>query len=206
MFEAAVCEGVFGEVLEDRRGGGDDVCADLGRLQDVDRVADAGDEDFSGKIIIVVDEADVLDQVHAIEADIVVAADKGADEGGAGLGGEKGLVGREAKRDVDLGAFAGEAAAGLEAVEGEGELHADIGGELAHDVGLAEHAVDVHRDDFGGDGAVDDPADFLHHLEELAARFRDQAGVGGDAIEQAGGGKVGDFGHVGGVDEEFHGG
>ena len=49
------------------------------------------------EIVIVVDQADVGDQLHAVEADVVVAADERRDEGRAGLGREQRLAGREAQ-------------------------------------------------------------------------------------------------------------
>jgi hypothetical protein len=49
----------------------------------------------------------------------------------------------------------------------------------------------VERDHFGADRAIDEAADFLRHFHEVAARLGDQRGIGGDAIEQAGGGQIG---------------
>src|SRR3546814_7922825 len=49
-----------------------------------------------------------------------------------------------------------------------------------------------------------DPANLLHHLEEVLAGLVDQRGIGGDAIEQTRFSQVADLGGVGGVDEEFH--
>ena len=55
------------------------------------------DQDFGREIVIVVDHADVGDQLHAVEADIVVAADERRDEGRARLGGEQGLAAEKHK-------------------------------------------------------------------------------------------------------------
>ncbi len=62
----------------------------------------------------------------------------------------------------------------------------------------------IERDDFGGNRAIDDAADFLDHFQEFAARLVDERRVGGNAVQQAGGGQIANVGGVGGIDEEFH--
>src|SRR4051812_20792350 len=86
--QATIGQRVLEELADDRRGGRHDVGADQGGLEDVDRVADGGDQDLGSKVVIVVDLTDLGDDLHAIEAGIVVAADERRNEGGAGLGGE----------------------------------------------------------------------------------------------------------------------
>ena len=85
-------------------------------------------------------------------------------------------------------------------------LDGDVGGDAAQDGGFAHHGVVFGGGDFGADRALDDGADFGHDIEDLAAGLGDQGRVGGDAVQQAGGGEGFDLGRVGGVDEEFHGG
>ena len=43
----------------------------------VNSVADAGDEDFGAKVVIVVNLLDVRDQRHSVEAVVIVAAYEG---------------------------------------------------------------------------------------------------------------------------------
>ena len=191
--------------LDDGRRRGHHIGADLGAVEHVDRVTDRRDQDFGVERVIVVDQADVFDQLHAVEAIIIMTADEGRDEAGAGLGREQCLVSREAKGDVHHHAIVGQRLAGLEAVDGQRHLDADIGGDLPQDRGFLHHRLMVERDDLSRYRPVHDAADFLDHFQELAARLVDQRRVGGDAIQQAGGGQVTDFGNVGGVDEEFHG-
>jgi len=62
----------------------------------------------------------------------------------------------------------------------------------------------VERHDFGRDRTVDDSADFGNDFKELTARFVDEGGVGRDAIDESGRGKIGNFTSVRGVDKEFH--
>jgi hypothetical protein len=94
---AIVGQRVLEQLPDDLGRRGHHVGADLRRFDDVHRMADAGDQDLRREIVIVVDQADVGDQRHAVEADVVVAADEGRDEGRAGLGREQRLGGREAQ-------------------------------------------------------------------------------------------------------------
>ncbi len=48
-------------------------------------------------------------------------------------------------------------------------------------------------------------ANLAHGLDEVPSRFGDERWVRGDAVEQARGGKLADFGDFRGVGEEFHG-
>ncbi len=84
------------QALDHGRRHGGDIGADLGRFEDVDRVADRGDEDFGREIVIVVDQANIADQRHSVEAVVVVATDEGRDEARPRLGREQRLVGRKA--------------------------------------------------------------------------------------------------------------
>src|SRR5690606_16955586 len=204
-FEAFVGQRVLDQSLERRGRHGGDVGADERGLLDVVHGADRCREDLGLEIIIVVDRADFRDQLHAVHAHVVDAADEGRDEGRAGLGGEQRLVGGKAQRDVDQPAFGRDRLAGLEAVERQRNLDADIVGDLRQDRGLAHHAVIVGRHHFGRDRAGDDGADFLRHLGDAAARLENQRRVGGDAVEQAEIVEFPDFLHVGCVDEELHG-
>ena len=156
------------------------------------------------KVIIVIDQPDVADQLHPVKAVVIMPADERRNEGRPGLGGEQRLIGREAQRDIDHGAIAGQRLAGLEAVNRQRHLDADIVGDLAQHFGLTHHAGMVERDHFGADRAIGHPADFPRHFHEIAARLHDQRGVGGHAIEQAGGGQFLDVGNFGGVGKEFH--
>src|SRR5215217_6829556 len=79
--QALVGERVPEELADDGRGRRHDVGADHRRLEDVDRVADAGDQDLGLEIVIVVDGPDLGDDLHPVEAGVVVATDEGRDEG-----------------------------------------------------------------------------------------------------------------------------
>ena len=74
----------------------------------------------------------------------------------------------------------------------------------AKHLGLAHHPVIIERDHFGRHRAGDDLGNLPHHLEEVAARLVDQDGVGRHPVEQAGLGKLADFGNFGGVGKELH--
>jgi hypothetical protein len=53
-------------------------------------------------------------------------------------------------------------------------------------------------------GAGGDGTDLRNDLLEVATGFRDQGGVGGDAIDQTGLGERPYVRHLGGIDEELH--
>ena len=57
---------------------------------------------------------------------------------------------------------------------GERHLDRDIVGDLPQHLGLAHHLVMIERDHLGRDRPGDDPANLLHHLEEVAAGLVDQ--------------------------------
>ena len=184
---------------------GHHVGAGEGAELDVVGGADRGGEDFGVEQVVVIDLADLVDQVHAVEVDVVEAADEGRDEGRAGFRREQRLVGGEAERDVDLRALPRQRLAGLQAVERQRQLDRDVGGDLGELAAFLDHAVIVGRDDFGADRAGGERADLGDHLGEGAAGLGNQRRVGGHPVDEAGGGEVGDVFRVGSVDEEFHG-
>ena len=167
-------------------------------------VAHAGDEDFGGEIVVVIDQADVFDQVHPVKPVIIMPPDERRNEGGPRLGRQQRLIGRKAQRDIDHRALARQRLAGLQAIHRQRHLDADIVGDLAQHFGLFHHGGVIQRDHFGADRAIDDAADFLGHFHEIPPGLGDQRGVGGHPIKQAGGGKIADRLDLGGVDEEFH--
>ena len=80
---------MFDEGFQDVGGDGGDVGADEGGFLDVVHGADGGGQDVGCEVlVIVVDRADFADDVHAVEADVVQAADEGRHERGAGFGGQ----------------------------------------------------------------------------------------------------------------------
>ncbi len=88
----------------------------LRRLEEMHGRAGAGGEDLRLVAVVVVDGADVADDLHALGADVVEPPDERADVGRAGLGREQRLRAGEAKRDVGLDALGGEMLHRLEAL------------------------------------------------------------------------------------------
>jgi len=134
---------VIGELVD--HGGRDrcDVGAGERDLRHVVRGADRGGEDLRGEIVVVVDLPDLLDELDAVEVDVIETAEEGRDVGRAAFGREQRLVGREAERDVGLDAFVAQGLTSAEAIHGERDLHDDIVGELGEDVRLFHHRVVV---------------------------------------------------------------
>src|SRR5690606_28797159 len=160
-------------------------------------------QDLGVEAVVVVDRADFADQLHAIGAVVVQAADERRDVGGAGLGGEQGLGGREAQGDVGRDTLAGELAGGDQAVPGERQLDHDVlggGGQLA---ALGQHARGGPGGHLGRDRPGDDVGDLGDDLQDRPAGLGDQRGVGGDAVHEAGLGQLAQQGDVGGVEEEL---
>ncbi|MPL74124.1 hypothetical protein SDC9_19934 [bioreactor metagenome] len=184
---------------------GDHVGADLRAFGDVVHVADRGSQDFRLVIVVVIDRADVVDQLDTVEVDVVKPADERRDEARPGLRREDRLRGREAQRDVDHVAFGCESLAGGQAIPGERHLDRDIGGDLGKLQTLGDHVLRLGGHDLGRDRARNHVADLLRHLEDVAARFQDQRGVGGDTVDHAEIVQFLDRRHIGGIDEEFHG-
>jgi len=202
--DAVVGEHMFEQRQDDGWWGGDDVGADFCGLQYVHRVAHAGDEDFGVERVIVVDQADVVNELHAVKAIIVMTPHERRDESRARLCREQRLIGRKAERHIDLRAFARQRLAGLETIDRERHLDADIVRNLAQHFGLFHHRGVIERDDFRRHRAIGQPADFLGHFHNVPARLFNQRRVGGHAIEQAGGGKVTNGVCIGSVSKEFH--
>ena len=122
------------------------------------------------RVVIVVDRADLADQLHAVEADVVEPADEGRDEGGAGLGGEQRLVGREAEGDVDHVPSLVSVWQAFSPSQVSGTLTATFLAMAPRMRALAHHAVELGRGHFGGDRARHDRADLGDHLLDRAGR------------------------------------
>src|SRR3546814_20267055 len=95
------------------------------------------------------EQPDVGDELHAVEAIVVVTAHERRDEGRAGLGSEQRLRGREAERAIDPRAVAGQRLAGIVPVDRQRHLAADIVGDLVEDFGLLLHRFWGERVTFG---------------------------------------------------------
>jgi DNA methylase len=204
LFKTPFGERVVEQLADHIGGHGRHIRADLGAIEHMDGMAQRGRQYLGVKIIIVIDGADVFDQLQAVPAHIIMAADEGRDEARACLGGKQRLIGGEAQGDIDQHALTGERLAGFEAVHGERHLDADVAGDGNERCCLTHHALMVERHHFGTDRTIDQCAYLFHHRLEIPPGFFDQAGVGGDTIEQPGGGKLGNFLHIGSIDKKFH--
>ena len=146
-----------------------------------------------------------MEAARIIKVDVIQTANEGRDEGRTCFGRDQRLVGREAESHVDHVTFARQNLTGFQPVPCQRQLDGDVVGDLRELAAFGDHRVGFQRHNFGRDGTVDEVTDFLGHFEDVAARFQDQGGVGGHAIDHA---KVIEFGigvDLGCIYEEFHG-
>lgn len=202
--ETDVGEGVLHAVGDDLEGRGGDISAGEGAVEHVVGVADARGEDFCIESVVVVDLADVADELHAVFADIIETTDEGADEERTRLGHHHRLQGLEAKSHVGLHAFIGQSFAGLQAGKGDREFDDDVVGDFETLAGLFHHAIEINGDDLGADRAGYDLANLGEALAVIDAFLGDECGIGCYTVENAKVGGLFDLIQVGGVDIDFH--
>src|SRR6266571_5494156 len=89
LVDAGIGQRVFGELDHNRVGNCRDVGADQGRVEDMNRIAHTGDDDFGHIAVVVEDGADLVDDPHAVLRNVVEPADEGSYVGGAGFGGQQ---------------------------------------------------------------------------------------------------------------------
>ncbi len=154
-----VGQGVFDQLPDDVKRYGGDIGPQEGAFEHVLGRAHAGHDDFRLKAVMAVDGHDFRDQFHSVLARVVQAADKGADEGGAGLGGQNGLEGREDQGQVDLETLGGQDPGGGQAVQGQGQLDGHVVGQAGQAAAFQEHTFPVRGQDFGADRAFRQGAD-----------------------------------------------
>lgn len=204
-FDSFVRERVLHAVLNDFEGACRDVGAGDRALEHVVRVPDARGENLGLHAVVVVDGADLADEIHAVLADVVESADERADEERACLRDHKRLQALEAQREVGFDSGIAHRFAGFEAVDGAGQLHDDVWRDLDVLAAFLHHAFKVSRDDFRRDWPFAHAADFSETLGVGHAFFGDERWICSDAIEHA---EVMGFFHVvevGGIEIDLHG-
>ena len=199
---------MLGHLEQGLVGYGGDVGAGRGRLDAVQGVADAGGHHLRLDVGLAEQRGDVADEADAVVSDVVEASDEGADDGGAGLGAEEGLVDGEAEGLVDADALGAEGGDGLDALDGAGNLDPGVGDPVGDVAALVDHALGVGGYDLYGDGAVDQFGNLCDGgavgLAVADAGTGGQRGVGGDAADDTQAGTVADLADVGGVEKELH--
>ena len=196
-------------LLDDLERHGGDVAAGHGTLGHMDGVAHAGADDLGLDVGIVVENGhNVGDQIRAGLVDVVQPSQEGAHIGGAGPGGQQGLVGGEDQGAVGGDALGGQGLDGLQPLGGHGDLDDHVGGVDGVDLpALLHHGLGVLGGGLhlAGDGAVHNGGDLPEGLGVVAALFCDQGGVGGDAADDAHVVCLADLVHIRGINKEFHG-
>ena len=117
-------------------------------------MAHAGDQNLGLKIVIVIDQSDVANQLHPICAIVIMAAHERRDKARTSLGRKQRLIGRKAQCDIDHCALAAERFAGLEAINRQRHFDADIVRNLAQNLGLFHHGRMIKSNHFGANGAI----------------------------------------------------
>ena len=113
--------------------------------------------------------SNVLDQVHAVQVDVIQAPDKGRNERGPGLGRQQRLIGRETQGNVHHPAFAGQDLAGFETVPCQRELDRDVIANLGQLAAFGDHCIRFKRHNFGADRPGDQFANLAGDFDNVAA-------------------------------------
>src|SRR5262245_62375660 len=204
LLQPDVGQRVVEQGIDHRRRAGCDVGPHARRFDNVIWVSAAGDENLRRVLVVVEDLDDLANHFHAVRGDVVQPADEGADVAGARLRGEQRLRWREAQRDVDANALARELFARADAVAGERRFDDHVRVDLRDVTSLLQHAREVGRGHFAAHRALDDVADPLEVLPEVARLFRQERRVRRHAVEDAQRGNRLDVLDAAGVHKEFH--
>jgi len=177
---------------------------DFGAVAHVIGAADGGREDIRLVSVIVVNLANIRDQIHPVDVQIIEPSNERRDKCGPGFCGQERLVGRETQGHVDHFAFIGQRFARAQPGPGKGHLHRDIFRDLGQFAALGNHVVGVERDHLGGDRTRHHSTDFFGHFENIPTGFFDERRVGRDPIDHP---QIIEFCNrcdVCGIDKEFH--
>src|SRR3970040_1126629 len=206
LLYARVGQGVLEHRLEYGVGHGGDVGTGLGRLHDVQGMAEAGGQHLSGQVVAVEYLDDLPHYRHPLLADVVQPPDEGADVGGAGLGRQERLVRLEDKGGVDLDPLLGGAVDRLQAVLVQGDLDHDIRVPLGDVPRLFHEPIGVPGQALRRHGAIDDGAYFEDDVAVVGAGggLGPEGGVGGDAADHGEPGGGGALVYAGRVQPELH--
>src|SRR5262249_829351 len=129
---------------------------------------------------------------------------KGADEGGARLRREQRLGWRENEGHVDANALARQRLAGTDPVSRQRHLYDHVLINRGDLVPLPHHAGEVGRGHFAAHRTLDDVADFLQDLMELALLLRKERRIRRHSIENTECGEGLDVLDAAGIDKDLH--
>src|SRR5208283_4883031 len=192
------------KLLEDVEAHGHDVGAGERGLEDVQGVAGGSSNDLSLEPVVGVNRLDLADQVHAVMADGIEAADEGANVSGADLGRQQSLQGGEGDGDVRLVAFGSEDFDSLNPLFNDRHLDNDVFVDFGQFNAFLHDAFGVQGNSFQADGSVHDIADFAIDFARSAAGLGNVGRVGGDAVNDAPAPGFADLGNFGSIKEQFH--
>jgi|GEM_PF-6088306 len=188
VLDAAIRQRVFCRLEENLVRHGGNIRSRFRRLDDMQRVADAGREDERTIIgrHVAIDLRNIANDLHAVLGDVVQTPDERADDIRPRQRGEERLIRREAERHIRADAFPLELFHGGPAVRRGRHLHDDIRVPFGEPARFIQHSPGIEADCLGADGPVYNFRDLLNDLfMRLAARLAHERGIGGHAAENA---------------------
>ncbi len=139
-------------------------------------------------------------------ADVVKASKERGDERCARLGREHALHAAEAQRDIDGDSLLDQTTGCDQPLGNHRDLDDDVIGKLGQLDPFGHHRLGVGAYHFGADRAIHQRADLPKYITgiQFARDLRQQGGIGGDAVDQAGLGRVADVTNVGRIEKDLH--
>src|SRR5213592_5069067 len=204
LLDSLIRQRMFQELIEYFGGHGADVGATQACLNDMNGIAYGSDEHLSLEFIVVEDRHDIADQVHSILADIIQAADKGADEIRAGLCGHDRLGRGKYERHIHANAFFTEGSSRLQSFFSHRTFHDDIRMQFCQMPAFLDHSCGITADRLGAHRPVHQRTDFQKLIFKCISFFRNQRWVCRNSIQHAGTGGIADLLKIGRIEEEFH--
>ncbi|KAI1692342.1 hypothetical protein DdX_21300 [Ditylenchus destructor] len=183
-FDPLVGQRVLDELADHCGRRGHHVRAELRRLQNVDGMTHRCDEDLGTEIVIVIDQADIADQFHAVEADIVVRPTKGETKVAPALAASSAWFAEKQRVTFTIVPSSVSALQVLRPSIVSGTLTATLSAIFR----TTSASRIMPSWSSATTSAETGPSTILqnlgHHFQEVAPRLVDQRGVGGDAVEQ----------------------
>ena len=166
--------------------------------------ADGRRENLRFKTVVVVNRADVFDQIHTVDVNIIQPTNERRDERRPCLGRQKRLIGRETQGYVHHLALTRQHLAGFQTIPSKRQLDGNVFGDPSKLAPLGDHGICFKCDNLGANWPCDQITNFFGHFENITPRFQNQRWVGRDPIDHAKVIQLGNCVDLGGINKEFH--